>query len=522
MQGVEQGVSAGDRGPDVAFGTSDIWAVRMMRWMPRSHQAAVLAFFLLVGCATLFLTVEADEAWILLSTRNAFGDNVVGSTATSFPTVSSGGLHTLLHGFLGLVTSNIVAHRMISLAFAALLLRIVWRMLGALRLPRDVRWAGLALFTATPTFWLQSSLAMAEVIATTLVIASFGAWAWQERLGRAAVPIAIGTMALACATRIHCLVDAPVLSICLLLHAPYKRRLPAAILATALSILAFVLSAGAYLAATYSGSFADFATYLSGGTGIGAERKAALAVVSYFIVAEGYTPALMIISLIGYHYTLYGTPAAARPEVRFGQAAIVAGLCGIVFWACRSPLPHVRYLWPAIGLLWLAFVLALLPWFIDARPRRRLVLHAGTLAMCAYQLVAASFFVLDGESGRIVYELARREPLQPTACRLCAGRAQSELARRVRALPDNTRLYVLSDAMGYPITYLTHRPVFGVQTMATGLQPRLLLNVPTANWHEPASFTAWRERNTSLLWQQDGSSLSRINSDAPTPADRVE
>src|SRR5256885_16487444 len=76
------------------------------------YAALIIAFLLVFLAAAHFLTVEADEAWILLSTMNAFGIPLPQTDALASPTLTSGGVHLLIHGALAWITSSIFVHRL--------------------------------------------------------------------------------------------------------------------------------------------------------------------------------------------------------------------------------------------------------------------------------------------------------------------------------------------------------------------------------------------------------------------------
>jgi len=63
--------------------------------------AALEATFLL---AARYLSVEADEAWILMSTSHAFHVRLPPTAAIDLPTITTGGLHFLVQGLLSRIT----------------------------------------------------------------------------------------------------------------------------------------------------------------------------------------------------------------------------------------------------------------------------------------------------------------------------------------------------------------------------------------------------------------------------------
>ena len=74
----------------------------------------LLAGFLFLFCAAAcLLTLETDEAWILLSTAHAFGITVPATGDLGSPTVTTGGPHLLVHGLIAIATMNVMVHRLV-------------------------------------------------------------------------------------------------------------------------------------------------------------------------------------------------------------------------------------------------------------------------------------------------------------------------------------------------------------------------------------------------------------------------
>ena len=76
----------------------------------RTYQLVLVGFFFLSVAAIFAFTLEADESWMLLSTYHAFGLPVPQPYNIANPTVTTGGIHLLIHGVLGFITANIEAY----------------------------------------------------------------------------------------------------------------------------------------------------------------------------------------------------------------------------------------------------------------------------------------------------------------------------------------------------------------------------------------------------------------------------
>ena len=72
-----------------------------------------------------FFTVEADEAWTMMSTMHAFGVNLPQTSALANPTITTGGVHFLVHGLISKFSDSMIAHRAASLLFLVMLAFLV-------------------------------------------------------------------------------------------------------------------------------------------------------------------------------------------------------------------------------------------------------------------------------------------------------------------------------------------------------------------------------------------------------------
>src|SRR5438105_4035248 len=86
--------------------------------MSGSLYAVLVALSLGLFAASIhFLTIEPDEAWMLLSTGQLVGGPLIGGYIIKSPVVSTGGVHTLIHYVLLRAGVPIEAHRLVSGVF---------------------------------------------------------------------------------------------------------------------------------------------------------------------------------------------------------------------------------------------------------------------------------------------------------------------------------------------------------------------------------------------------------------------
>jgi len=200
------------------------------------YAVLIIAMLALFVAAAWYLTLEMDEAWILLSTANVAGIPLPPTTALAHPVLTTGGLHLLLYALAMQGTTDIFVLRLISVIASALLLFVVYRILRRRGHPAARAAAGTVLFCAVPGFVLQAGMAMGEILATAallpgLMICMRGpAESYRNAIGGGLL------LGLACATRIGCLpVLAGLLACALIFPSDRRSRLTQAGIAVGLA-----------------------------------------------------------------------------------------------------------------------------------------------------------------------------------------------------------------------------------------------------------------------------------------------
>lgn len=501
------------------------------RFGPAAYGAMVLAFLALFAAGTYLLTLEADEAWILLSAAGAAGAAVPPSGALANPTVSTGGAYLLVQGLLARAAVDLPAHRAVSLAAAAGLLLLTYRVLRQLHHGPAHAAAGAALLAAMPGFVLQASLATGELLAVLLLIAALLHWARRGVRSARAAAVAGLLLGLACATRVNCAAAAAGLAA----HALLAPRVSAGrLLRAGLAVGVAAAAAGVLLAAYYhlaSGYAAEAQqTYLSASTGIGGARKSVFQLLLYLDVLDRFLPAPVLAAIAG--AWVVRRLASGEDENRYetnaegGDVAgvlLLAGLAMLGAWLLVAPIPHLRYLWPALACLWLAGVVLLLDAWRRAGPATGLALHAGVLAASVHGLLGAALTVAGGESLLLVYQATGSAPrLAPDRThRFRAAADQRALASFAAQQPAETTFFALIEPLGYPITYLSGRAVRVAADIGDtpGAAPRFLLMQPAdfAVWHPGPGFTLWQRRYARTTFRAGDSVALQIADGAPPP-----
>jgi hypothetical protein len=494
--------------------------VDALRFVSVLQALALLCFLLLFAASAVFFTVEADEAWILLSTMKAFGLPVPETTAVALPTLTSGGLHTLVHGGLATFGRSILVHRAVSISFSIGLLGLVFAILRRLPASPSLALAGTALFAAVPGFVLQAGLATAEVMATALMLVGLLVWALRGLQSVAGAVWAGVVVGLACATRVNCVVALAAMGAgVLLVRLPWRDRLIRSCLGIGIAVLLFAIGLCLYVLAFRVTSYGDLIADMAGSTGVGSEHKPWSEIVRYLLISNALLPLFVGVgaaaALVG--GAMSHADSGAR---RFCALLLITAVVGWAAWAWKAPIPHVRYLWPFICCTWLAAVMVLIALVQRTADRQpRLAFHGAVLAVCAYQGLASAFLVMDGESLVLAYQLNQRAPLTFPRKNFSAAADQRAVAEFLAHLPADAKLYAVEPAAQYPLTYLSSRPIKSLQN-STGFDDMgYLVLGPTENalWRPPAGFTVWLAEYGSEAFRSGDNAVYRIRPDAPVP-----
>ncbi len=476
----------------------------------------IACFATLFALATRLLSMEADEAWILLSTDYVFGvpapvTNVLGS-----PTVTTGGPHLLVHGVLGWITSDLLAHRAVTLVAAAGLLLLVYRALRRADTPVGRAVAGTALFAAVPGFVLQAGMAMGEVFA-----AAFLVWAaihWVRR-GAGSMPAAIIAgvlLGLACAARVSCAAAIPALVIYVLFTRFSDRRmLSRAVAAALIAAIIMGLMVAIYF---HLGSMAAAGTphpYLATASATGLSKPKSLGRMLQSIEIGAW--------FLARDKAQVGSQPGARSAQSYDLAGVLLfmGLAQLAAWVVVAPIPHLRYLWPAMACIWLSGIILLLDLWHRARtPVARLALHGIVVTGCGYALIVGALTLVHGESLTLVYQAMGVSPRLPISGerRFRAAADQRALAAFVASRPASARFFAITPPVAYPIAYLGGRNVEPAIAMAGGGE-RYMLILPAdyTVWRPGPGFDAWRRTHARPAFQSGGVAAFRIAEDAPAP-----
>lgn len=487
------------------------------------YAAIVVCFCLTFGGGVLALTVEPDEVWILMSTMKAFGIPLPPTSALDNPVTTTGGLHFVLHGLMALLWGgDLLVHRLASISVTLILLGLVFNLIERRIKDRVLAAAGTALFAAAPGFLLQASLATAEIIATTVFLLAALFWV---RFGSRSAGMAIlgGVLfGLACATRMTCLSMLPAILVwSVLAHRGWVARLVHPVLAVAVAVLVFVGCVAVYFVAFGDAPWSEFLVATGLSTGVSHPFSGIMLRLNYMVVADGIIPVLSIVALAGWFISRLEAGEDDREIVGLCGFLLLAGGAGWFAWVLKAPIPHIRYLWPAIPLLWLTAILLGLSALRRVRRERTLMIaHLVLIIMCAVQGLLNMRMLAVGDSLTLVYEIARKTELGTPRDFFVARRNQEAMAGLVGSLPSSANIHALVEQAAYPITYLSGRTVKSFAQPIKASAEDYLLVQPSDYSIWPASWDSisWLHDNTTLVARHGEYALYRVREGAQRPA----
>jgi hypothetical protein len=469
------------------------------------------------GC--FVFTIEADESWILMSTMKAFGIKVVETSALDYPVATSGGIHLVINGILASLNSDILIHRFVSVLFSLATLYLTYIAINYHLKDKIIAAAGMAAFATCPGFLLQSAMATAEIVATTIFIMATLFW---TRFGARSVYFAIlgGVLfGLACATRMTCLAMLPTILIwSFLVHRGLAARLLYPIMATAVAVVVFTACVSAHFHAFGDVPWDQFLARMSSATGVGGSFKGVLGVLNYLLVSDGIFPLLGMIGLVGWYISQIESTDDAELMPLCGFL-LIAGFCAWGAWVLNAPIAHIRYLWPAIPMLWLAAILLGLTRLKRVKnPITHLSFHLTIISFCLVQGLFNIRTLAVGESLTVLYEFTRTSPLAIPQKNFAARNHQDAIARAVRDLPASGNVYALGPG-SYPITYASGRTIKPLRTARIFSDSDFLIILPSDRniWVPSWDRIVWLHENTLLLERHGEYALYTLRQGAPLP-----
>lgn len=491
-------------------------------WLLGVYGAIVICFIITFIWGALALTVEPDEVWNLMSTMKALGLPLPQSSALNHPVTTTGGLHFVVHGLIALAKAgDITLHRMVSIVMTIILLSVVFRVLENSVKDRVLAAAGTALFVLSPGFLLQASLATSEIIATTVFLVASVFWV---RAGSRSVGMAIiggGLFGLACATRMTCLSMLPAILVwSVLANRGWVGRLVYPLVAIGVAVLVFLGAVALYFYAFGETPWSEFLLATGLASGVGNSFPGVMLRLNYVVVADGIIPAFAVIALLGWYFIQLERSEALGEVTRLCGFLILAGGAGWFAWVLKAPIAHIRYLWPAIPMLWLAgIIFVIIALQRIARRRALLIAHLTIVVMCAYQGLLDVRMLAVGDSLSLIYEVTRRTDLGTPRAFFEARGNQDRMVELIENLPSHSKVYALTEPTAYPITYMSGRSVRSLSSALDSESIKYLLVLPSdyTIWRPKWDWVSWLDANGKLIERRGEYALYRLASGVQMP-----
>ena len=403
------------------------------------------------------MTAGTDETWILFGARGLVEHGHYEAESPFLGVHSTGGLHTVLAALLHLIgDGRIEVIRLLSvLSVAAILFTLhLWARRFDLQGPH--RWLLMAAPLLVPGTLMFGAQAYGTILAFLLVLVALILWgesepgSWSRRLW---IGLLVGTAA---ATRLDCIfaLFAPLAAV--IVSRNKRTHVVDGVLVLIIGGLVFLFEA--YLLGFFSivMSKKDGSAY-----GLGSPFDFSLGYLvpwrlAFWSIAQSFMPfAMAVLASIAW---IRARAGVVRP---LGVDALLAfGWLMELAWLVQAPIPHLRYLWPALVAFACVGLLALILLLRSAGRSGGAVVALGFALLATGYLDGARSF-LHGETDILSWELSRemRYGLQYGPFR--HRQYQRAIVRRLLEIPPDEP--VASIGFNTALAYLTRRTVVPIQ-----------------------------------------------------------
>ena len=435
----------------------------------RSVIAILLGAWILLSVACVFwITLGIDEAWVLNGLRSILEPHVENLSTEAI--LTSGGLFSLVNLYLEKYFGSVIwIHRCFSLLCILSLLCLIFRM----GMKRDQSWIGGALSIAVllgiPGMAEVSTLAFGNSIGCLLMVLTGLVWTRTETPG---VVRSIITGVLL-GSAIACRMEMGLIAVPLILLSVFKRkesggfnlRLPAGIFVA--MVVATVVFGASFYALRSVSSVMQMGQHLvrtAESVGLAANWRTALTdyprILNKLSIGQSFSPLILlaIASLLP-----FCVRSEDDAEHRFSVLMVASGWAIALGWLVRSPIPHLRYLWPS--LVFFAIPAGLTLARIYQRYSKDL---QSPVAMSCLILAIASIVggssgtvrsIVLGDSDLMSWEWSREVGLDYFR-RFEALRDQRDLVNYLKnEISPDAKIY---STLPYKLRYLAHRPIIDI------------------------------------------------------------
>jgi hypothetical protein len=433
----------------------------------RAVKVAVFCAPIVCLIGSFLITAGTDECWILAGVRGLATHGVYGQGSPFRSVHSTGGAYTLLAAALYKAgQGRLEVVRLLSVASLAGMLFVLQRWNRQVTgLKDEVNWLGAAVLFVVPGTFMLGSQAYGEVLATLLLVVGAMLWGtlpqgtWRRRLW---VGLILGT---AGATRLNCIVSLPALLIAALFSGTRKRTESLEASVTLLVGLA-VFSVEwklLWLLSVDPGSAVAANTAYGRGSPWGLPLGYLIPLgLGFWSISRDFMPFFLLVLIS----TGWGLVRSRIPAPRGGDLLVCTAWLMWLAWHAAAPIPHLRYLWPAlacfaaIGGLVISFVSMQAPWTEKRWWRPTLRVIALAVLFGGYMDAARTFIHGDGDV--LSWEWQRGTPYTYQFGPFRSLRSQKEMVLRLNAIPSNEVIATLG--FDTALSYLTKRSILTVSS----------------------------------------------------------
>ena len=283
---------------------------------------------------------------------------------------------------------------------------------------------------------------------------------------------------------------------------------------TAILVAAIVFATciGAYFLSFGETPWRSFLAPTEEATGLGSGFKGGMGVLNYLLVSDGSIPLLGLLCLVAWY--VRRLQSSNEPgQIHLSGFLLIAGLIAWAAWVLRSPIAHIRYLWPAFPFIWLATILLILPHLQRVRNSSTLIaFHFVLISFCVFQGLFNVRTLAVSEAQTVVYQFTRPAPLESPLQNFVARRDQDAMAIAVGRLPESAEIFAINVPASYPLTYVSGRAIKILREANTFTGKEFLILLPANRniWIPSSELSVWIQQNTQLLERHGEYSLHAI------------
>jgi hypothetical protein len=383
---------------------------RLERGLLRALIAALALATLMSLAATFLLTLGFDEAWILLGIDGIV--HPVPREVAVAPVISNGGLFAAGELLVSAVAGRTLwLHRLFVLACLIAVLALVIRRARRTTGPAGA-WIAPAVLVGLPGTLVLGASGYATVPAFLLLLCVVELWEVSEERRWRRWIVCGGLAGLAAATRLEVAVLLPALVIVSLAQRDNRRR-------RLLDAITAGLVGGAVLVACMTALSHAVrlpgldATTVSAMTGMRGALLDYPRLLNKWVIGESFMPpALLVLATLVAWVLTRGTKTVASSA---SAVLIVSGWLLWLAWVTRSPIAHLRYLWPALACFAVVLGLGLARLHAWGAARNEPVARVAALTLalaCAVTGIASTLRDLaQGEANILSWEWSRETPV---------------------------------------------------------------------------------------------------------------